>query len=123
MRGIAVDDAEIDGIGQYSANQPQGPSRGAWSAPALARPRSFLIFMKALVFPAMIAHGFREDRTHSLQRTKASIIYKTTGNLRADQILLGHTKSENTVRYLGVDVEDALTLAEGIKSNDQIPIP
>ena len=51
--------------------------------------------------------------THSLRRTKASIIYKRTGNLRAVQILLGHTKIESTVRYLGVDIEDALTLAEG----------
>jgi site-specific recombinase XerC len=56
----------------------------------------------------------REDYgTHSLRRTKASIIYKATGNLRAVQILLGHTKIENTVRYLGVDIEDALALAEG----------
>lgn len=54
-----------------------------------------------------------EYGTHSLRRTKASIIYKATGNLRAVQILLGHTKIENTFRYLGVDVEDALTLAEG----------
>jgi len=50
--------------------------------------------------------------THSLRRTKASMIYKATGNLRAIQILLGHTKIENTVRYLGVDIEDALMLAE-----------
>jgi integrase len=56
----------------------------------------------------------REDYgTHSLRRTKASIIYKQTGNLRAVQILLGHTKIESTVRYLGVDIEDALALAEG----------
>lgn len=55
----------------------------------------------------------REDYgTHSLRRTKAAIIYKATGNLRAVQILLGHTKIESTVRYLGVDVEDALSLAE-----------
>ena len=55
----------------------------------------------------------REDYgTHSLRRTKASIIYKATGNLRAVQILLGHIKIESTVRYLGVDVEDALHLAE-----------
>ena len=55
----------------------------------------------------------REDfGTHSLRRTKASIIYKQTGNLRAVQILLGHTKIESTVRYLGVDIEDALALAE-----------
>lgn len=50
--------------------------------------------------------------THSLRRTKASIIYKQTGYLRAVQILLGPTKIESTVRYLGVDVEDALTLSE-----------
>lgn len=55
----------------------------------------------------------REDYgTHSLRRTKAAKIYKATGNLRAIQILLGHTKIENTVRYLGVDIEDALELAE-----------
>jgi len=50
--------------------------------------------------------------THSLRRTKASMIYKRTGNLRAIQILLGHSKIENTVLYLGVDIDDALTLAE-----------
>jgi len=56
----------------------------------------------------------REDYgAHSLRRTKASIIYQQTGNLRAVQILLGHTKIESTVRYLGVNVEDALALAEG----------
>lgn len=55
----------------------------------------------------------REDYgTHSLRRPKAAMIYKATGNLRAIQILLGHTKIENTVRYLGVDIEDALELAE-----------
>lgn len=50
--------------------------------------------------------------THSLRRRKAATIYRATGNIRAIQILLGHTKIENTVRYLGVDVEDALLLAE-----------
>jgi integrase len=56
----------------------------------------------------------REDYgTHSLRRTKASIIYRRIGNLRAVHILLGHTKIESTVRYLGVDVEDALALSEG----------
>lgn len=54
----------------------------------------------------------REYGTHSLRRTKASMIYKATGNLRAVQILLGHSRIENTVRYLGVDVDDALTLSE-----------
>lgn len=54
----------------------------------------------------------REYGTHSMRRTKASLIYKATGNLRAIQILLGHTNIEHTVRYLGVDVDDALTLSE-----------
>jgi integrase len=68
-----------------------------------------------LVGEWVAAAGLRREEygTHSLRRTKASIIYKATGNLRAVQILLGHTKIENTVRYLGIDVEDALTLAEG----------
>jgi integrase len=50
--------------------------------------------------------------THSMRRTKPSLIYKRTKNLRAVQILLGHSKLESTVRYLGVEVEDALELAE-----------
>lgn len=54
----------------------------------------------------------REYGTHSMLRTKASLIYKSTGNLRAVQILLGHSNIENTVRYLGVDIDDALTLSE-----------
>jgi len=50
--------------------------------------------------------------THSMRRTKASLIYKRTKNLRAVQILLGHTKLESTVKYLGVEVDDALELSE-----------
>ncbi len=53
--------------------------------------------------------------THSLRRTKASLIYKRTKNLRAVQLLLGHTKLESTVRYLGVEVHDALEMAERIE--------
>jgi integrase len=53
------------------------------------------------------AHG-----THSLRRTKASLIYRRTKNLRAVQLLLGHTKLESTVRYLGIEVDDALEMAE-----------
>ena len=52
--------------------------------------------------------------THSLRRTKASIIYRESKNIRAVQILLGHTKIESTVRYLGVEVDDALELVERI---------
>jgi integrase len=52
--------------------------------------------------------------THSLRRTKAMLIYRRTGNLRAVQLLLGHTKIESTVRYLGIDVDDALAIAEQV---------
>jgi len=52
--------------------------------------------------------------THSLRRTKATLIYRRTGNLRAVQLLLGHRKIQSTVRYLGIDVDDALTIAEQV---------
>jgi len=52
--------------------------------------------------------------THSLRRTKATQIYRKTGNLRAVQLLLGHTKVDSTVRYLGVELDDALSIAEKI---------
>ncbi|HDS1787676.1 integrase [Pseudomonas sp. FW305-E2] len=50
--------------------------------------------------------------THTMRRTKASLIYRRTKNLRAVQLLLGHTKLESTVRYLGIEVDDALEMAE-----------
>jgi len=53
-----------------------------------------------------------EYGTHSIRRTKASLIYKRTKNLRAIQLLLGHTNLESTVRYLGIEVDDALEMAE-----------
>jgi integrase len=53
--------------------------------------------------------------THSMRRTKAAQIYRKTGNLRAVQLLLGHTKIESTVRYLGIEVDDALTLSEQVE--------
>jgi integrase len=53
--------------------------------------------------------------THSMRRTKAAQIYKKTGNLRAVQLLLGHTKLESTVRYLGIEVEDALSISEQVE--------
>jgi integrase len=53
--------------------------------------------------------------THSMRRTKVSQIYKKTGNLRAVQLLLGHTKMDSTVRYLGVEMEDALAISESVE--------
>jgi integrase len=52
--------------------------------------------------------------THSLRRTKATLIYRRTGNLRAVQLLLGHSKIESTVRYLGVELDDAIAIAEQV---------
>ena len=53
-------------------------------------------------------------RTHSRRPTKATLIYRHAGNLRAVQLLLGHTKIESTVRYLGIEVDDALAIAEQV---------
>jgi integrase len=53
--------------------------------------------------------------THSMRRTKVAQIYRKTGNLRAVQLLLGHTKLESTVRYLGIEVDDALSIAEQVE--------
>ena len=52
---------------------------------------------------------------HSMRRTKVAQIYRKTGNLRAVQLLLGHTKMDSTVRYLGVELEDALAISEGVE--------
>ena len=54
--------------------------------------------------------------THTMRRTKASLIYRRTKNLRAVQLLLGHTKLESTVRYLGIEVDDALEIAEATEA-------
>jgi integrase len=53
--------------------------------------------------------------THSMRRTKVAQIYKKTGNLRAVQLLLGHTKLESSVRYLGIEVDDALSISEQVE--------
>jgi site-specific recombinase XerC len=53
--------------------------------------------------------------THSMRRTKAAQIYRKTGNLRAVQLLLRHTKLESTVRYLGIEVDDALSISEQVE--------
>ena len=69
-----------------------------------------------LVSQWMASIGLDPSRfgTHSLRRTKATLIYRRTGNLRAVQLLLGHSKIESTVRYLGIEVDDALSLAEQV---------
>ncbi len=82
-----------------------------------SRDRSFTTRQYARLVSTWIA-GIGLDAslfgTHSLRRTKATLIYRRTGNLRAVQLLLGHTKVESTVRYLGVEVDDALAIAEQV---------
>jgi integrase len=62
-----------------------------------------------------IGLDWREYGTHSMRRTKATLIYRKTKNLRAVQLLLGHSKLDSTVRYLGVEVDDALGISEQIE--------
>ena len=57
-------------------------------------------------------HDTADYGTHSMRRTKATLIYRRTKNLRAVQLLLGHSKLESTVRYLGIEVDDALEISE-----------
>ncbi|WP_327077526.1 tyrosine-type recombinase/integrase [Idiomarina abyssalis] len=71
----------------------------------------------------LIFHGWIEKlgldsslySTHSMRRTKSYLIYKKTKNLRVIQLLLGHKKLESTVRYLGIEVDDALDISESIE--------
>ena len=63
---------------------------------------------------ASIGLDAKQFGTHSLRRTKATLIYRRTGNLRAVQLLLGHTKIESTVKYLGIEVDDAIPIAEQV---------
>jgi integrase len=72
--------------------------------------RQYARILKSWV--AMIGLDPADYGTHSMRRTKAALIYRRTKNLRAIQLLLGHTKLESTIRYLGIEVDDALELAE-----------
>ena len=102
-------------------------SVGAWVAGAQLRPEQHLFPSRARISPHLSTrqYGRTVDRwvasiglepakygTHTMRRTKATLIYRRTKNLRAVQLLLGHTKLESTVRYLGIEVDDALEIAE-----------
>jgi integrase len=92
------------------------PKRNDWLFPSRIKPgshittRQYARILKTWI--KMIGLDPSVYGTHSIRRTKASLIYKRTKNLRAVQLLLGHTKLESTVRYLGVEVDDALEIAE-----------
>ncbi len=94
----------------------RGDRADNWPFPSRSRPgahigtRQYARLVDKWV--AMIELPSRSFGTHSLRRTKVALLYKQTGNLRACQLLLGHRKLESTVRYLGIEVDDALALSE-----------
>jgi integrase len=89
-----------------------------WLFPSRSRPgdhistRQYARLVEQWV--GMIGLEQRAYGTHSLRRTKVALVYKKTGNLRACQLLLGHRKLESTVRYLGIELDDALALSEQV---------
>ena len=112
---------------QFELTEQTRDSVGAWVAKAQLSPEQCL-FPSRLAASAHLSprqYGRIVDQwvrsigldpatygTHTMRRTKATLIYRRTKNLRAVQLLLGHTKLESTVRYLGIEVDDALEIAE-----------
>jgi len=112
---------------QFELTDQTRESVAAWITHAKLRPEGFLFPSRVRQSPhlttrqyarlvnrwvAMVGLDPADSGTHSLRRTKATLIYRRTKNLRAVQLLLGHRKLESTVRYLGVEVEDALEISE-----------
>jgi integrase len=112
---------------QFELTEPTRDALTAWIAKATLKPDDFLFPSRLHASPhlstrqyARIVHrwvatvGLDSSAygTHSMRRTKATLIYRRTKNLRAVQLLLGHSKLESTVRYLGIEVDDALEIAE-----------
>ena len=110
-------DASRDALSAWLALR--GKRADDWLFPSRSRPGDHLTTRQyaRLVgeWVAMIDLEPRAYGTHSLRRTKVALLYKKTGNLRACQLLLGHRKLESTVRYLGIEVDDALALSEQIE--------
>lgn len=112
---------------QFEITQPTREAVEAWIKESSLQPDDYLFPSRVHESPhlgtrqyARILEGWIKEigldpaqyGTHSMRRTKATLIYRRTKNLRAVQLLLGHTKIESTVRYLGIEVEDALEMAE-----------
>ncbi len=112
-----ITDASRDALSAWLALR--GRRADDWLFPSRSRPGDHLTTRQyaRLVgeWVAMIDLEPRAYGTHSLRRTKVALLYKKTGNLRACQLLLGHRKLESTVRYLGIEVDDALALSEQIE--------
>lgn len=112
---------------QFELTEPTRSAVSAWIEMANLRPEHYLFPSRLAKSPhvstrqyARIVHQWVAAigldstvyGTHTMRRTKATLIYKRTKNLRAVQLLLGHTKLESTVRYLGIEVDDALEISE-----------
>ena len=112
---------------QFELTEPTRTAVLTWLEKAHLRSEDFLFPSRVAKSPhvstrqyARIVHRWADTAgldssaygTHSMRRTKATLIYKRTKNLRAIQLLLGHSKLESTVRYLGIEVDDALEISE-----------
>jgi len=112
---------------QFEITEPTRDSLVAWIAKAHLKPEQYLFPSRIHASPhistrqyartvdkwvALIGLDPSAYGTHTMRRTKATLIYRRTKNLRAVQLLLGHTKLESTVRYLGIEVDDALEISE-----------
>jgi integrase len=112
---------------QFEITEQTRDAVAAWIAAAHLKPEQFLFPSRVSESPHISTRQYHRIvgswmgsigldpaayGTHTLRRTKATLIYRRTRNLRAVQLLLGHTKLESTVRYLGIEVDDALEIAE-----------
>lgn len=112
---------------QFEITEPTREAVAAWIAKAGLKPEQYLflsrmrssLHISTRQYARIVNHWVASIGldttaygTHSMRRTKATLIYRRTKNLRAIQLLLGHTKLESTVRYLGIEVDDALDISE-----------
>jgi site-specific recombinase XerC len=112
---------------QFEITEPTHEAVAAWSAQAQPRPEQYLLPSRLHESPHISTRQYAKivgqwvtsiglDQTaygtHTMHRTKATLIYRRTKNLRAVQLLLGHNKVESTLRYLGIKVDDALVISE-----------
>jgi integrase len=124
--GLHVHDV-VQGPVQFEITEQTRDAVAAWIAAAHLKPDQFLFPSRVAESPHLSTRQYSRIvgswvgsigldpaayGTHSMRRTKATLIYRRTRNLRAVQLLLGHTKLESTVRYLGIEVDDALEIAE-----------
>jgi integrase len=115
---------------QFEITAPAREAIEAWTKKARLRPEDYLFPSRIHNSPHIctrqyarmlrewlsdIGLDWRDYGTHSMRRTKATLIYRKTKNLRAVQLLLGHSKLESTVRYLGIEVDDALEISEQVE--------